>query len=233
MNLNIFIITSTSFFSFPFILFRLSILLMPDARDLWDQNSEGQNFNLIPTIRGSLSKESSSLSSFPVNPVHSLLWWDRVNTNNIVGISSLLTLTYMRKASRFFFAPFSLLYSLFSVLCFLFNFCSVFLPHPLSPSPMSLLSLHHLFFIAYIDLRKNMYSLNQYRSLTSLVFRLTPEFVYTFFSILLFLFFSSFPIRVISPNWLDSTRFGSVRLSQSALVIRYSISGLPPFPLLI
>ena len=117
MNLNIFIITSTSFFSFPFILFRLSILLMLDARDLWDQNSEGQNFNLIPTIRGSLSKESSSLSSFPVNPVHSLLWWDRVNTNNIAEVSSLLTLTYMRKASRFFSlpSPFSIPYSLFSV----------------------------------------------------------------------------------------------------------------------
>ena len=117
MNLNIFIITSTSFFSFSFILFRLSILLMPDARDLWDQNSEGQNFNLIPTIRGSLSRESSSLSSFPVNPVHSLLWWDRVNTNNIVGISSLLISTYMRKASRFFSlpSPFSIPYSLFSV----------------------------------------------------------------------------------------------------------------------
>ena len=114
MNLNIFIITSTSFFSFPFILFRLSILLMLDARDLWDQNSEGQNFNLIPTIRGSLSKESSSLSSFPVNP---LFWWARVNTNNIVKISSLLTLTYMRKASRFFShpSPFSIPYSLFSI----------------------------------------------------------------------------------------------------------------------
>ena len=114
MNLNIFIITSTSFFSFSFILFRLSILLMPDARDLWDQNSEGQNFNLIPTIRGSLSKESSSFSSFPVNPVNPLFWWARVNTNNIAEVSSLLTLTYMRKASRFFSLPSP--YSLFSVL---------------------------------------------------------------------------------------------------------------------
>ena len=116
---------------------------------------------------------------------------------------------------------------LLSVLCSLFSFCSVFLPHPLNPSPMSLLSLHHLFFIAYIDLRKNMYSLNQYRSLTSLVFRLTPEFVYTFF------FYSSVPPSILlslsewSPR-TNSTRLGSAQCG-SANQLQSSVIQYPVF----
>ena len=96
---------------------------------------------------------------------------------------------------------------------------------------MSLLSLHHLFFIAYIDLRKNMYSLNQYRSLTLLVFRLTPEFVYTFFfySSVSLLFFFPYPSDLPELTRLDSVRLSAAQpINSSHPLFNIRTSSLPP-----